>query len=302
MDNKRPGFQIALAMPPPLRLTGLITSFNRPAYLRWVLLAHAAQTRPVDEVIITDDGSSEDMPGALADVLPGLPFPVTFVQQPNRGFRAAKCRNNGIRQATGDYLIFADQDIVFTPTYIETFRAQARLREFLVGFPVRLDEAGTARVTDAMVRQGAFGPLITPAAAWRIRRQHRKDTRFRWLHRLGLRRTGPNLRSGVFGAWRSDVLSINGFDEQYQGWGREDDDLGARLHRAGVSGRNVFREPSTLHLWHPVDAGRPLRLNVAYHAERLEAVRSGEVWARHGVTDPLGGDESTAVLLHNPRG
>lgn len=288
-------------MAPPPRLTGIILSYNRPDFVRRVLLAHAAQTRPVEEVVITDDGSRADIPAALADLLPGLPFAVTFVRQPDRGFRAAKCRNNGIRVATGDYLIFADQDIVFTPRYVAAFLAHARPREFLVGYPVRLDEAATARITEALVREGGLDALPTPAQADKVRRQRRKEGLYRWLHRAGLRRIGPKLRSGVFGAWRRDLLEVNGFDEAYQGWGSEDDDLGIRLHRAGISGRNAFGEPLTLHMWHPPHAAPGERANEGYRASRAAAIARGEVRARHGIADPLGGDESTVMRLYEPR-
>ena len=162
-------------MTPPLRVSALILSYNRPDFVRRVLLAHAAQTRPADEVIITDDGSSVDVPAEIADVLPALPFPVSFVRQPHHGFRAAKCRNNGIRAATGDYVVFADQDIVFTPTYVETFVAHARPREFLVGWPVRLDEATTLRLTDDMIRLGTLTSLVSPAQVHKVRQRYRND-------------------------------------------------------------------------------------------------------------------------------
>lgn len=284
-------------MTPPRRVTGVILCYNRPDFVRRVLHAHARQTRPVDEVVITDDGSTMDIPAALADLLPTLPFPVTYVGQPHRGFRAAKCRNNGIRVATGEYLLFADQDIVFLPTYVATFLAHARPREFLVGYPVRLDEGTTQRVTEQMVREGALEALVSPAAAAKVGRQRRKEELYRLLHRLGLRRIGPKLRSGVFGGWRADLLEVNGFDEEYQGWGNEDDDLGARLHRAGIRGRNVFGAPLTLHLWHPPHAAPGVRSNDPHHDARQAAVARGAVRARHGVADPLGGDESHVTPL-----
>ena len=288
-------------MSPPTRISAIILSYNRPDFLRRVLLSHAAQTRSVDEVVITDDGSSMDVPADIADILPQLPFPVIFVQQPHREFRAAKCRNNGIRAATGEYIVFADQDIVFTQSYVETFVAHARPREFLVGYPVRLDEAVTSRLTDAMIRQGRLTSLVTPAQASKVRRQYRKEALQRILFTLGLRSIGPKLRSGVFGAWRSDLLLVNGFDEEYQGWGNEDDNLGLRLHKAGISGRNVFDEVFSLHMHHPLhhDSGR--RLNDAYHARQVRAIQRGETRARCGVEDPFGGDESTRIVLHTPR-
>jgi len=287
-------------MPPPRRISAVIPSYNRPDFLRRVLLSLAVQTRPVDEVVITDDGSSVDVPSGIADVLPDLLCPVAFVRQGDEGFRAAKCRNNGIRAATGDYLIFGDQDIVLDPSYVERFARQARPRQFLVGFPVRLDAAETARVTDAMVREGTVAQLASPAEVRLVRKQFRKDLWYRLLHAGRLRPIGPKLRSGVFGAWRADLLEVNGFDEEYRGWGNEDDNLGLRLHRAGIRGRNIFHSVLTVHMYHPPHHDDGRRANAGYHARQLEAIRRGATRARHGVTDPLGGDESSTTILHQP--
>lgn len=288
-------------MTPPVHISAVIPSYNRPDYLRRVLLSFSVQSRLVDEVVITDDGSSVDVPAGIADVLPTLPFKVTFVSQPDAGFRAAKCRNNGIREAAGDFLLFVDQDIVFTPSYVESFARQARIREFLVGYPVRLDATMTAQVTDDMIRSGNLTTLTTARDAREVRRRYRKDAWYRALHALHLRRIGPDLRSGVFGAWRADLLAVNGFDEEYQAWGSEDTDLGWRLHRAGITGRNGFGEVHSIHMHHPLHRAPGERSNEAYFARRVQAINAGSVRARHGVHDPLGGDESSCLVLHDPR-
>jgi len=287
-------------MPPSFRISAVVTSYNRPDFLRRVLLSFARQTRLVDELVITDDGSSVDVPAALADILPELPFKVVFVSQPHQDFRAAKSRNNGIREASGDYLVFADQDIVFAPTYVETFVAHARRGQFLVGYPVRLTEVETTRVTDALIRAGRVTDLVPEAGRRKVRSQYRKERRYAVLHALHLRPFGPKLRSCVFGAWRADLLSVNGFDEQYQGWGYEDDDLGHRLHRAGIVGRNVFRDAITVHMYHAPNHDNGAHANAEYHARHSQEVRAGAVRAEHGVANPLGGEFPTRTVLHEP--
>jgi len=287
-------------MPPSLRISAVVTSYNRPDFLRRVLLCFALQTRLVDELIITDDGSSVDVRTGLADILPELPFKVVFVSQPHQDFRAAKSRNNGIREATGDYLVFADQDIVFAPTYVETFATHARPGQFLVGYPVRLTAEDTARITDEMIRSGRITDLVPEAGHRKVLDQFRKERRYELFHALHLRPFGPKLRSCVFGAWRADLLAVNGFDEQYQGWGFEDDDLGHRLHRAGIIGRNVFREAITVHMYHAPNHDNGARANAEYHTRHSREVRAGAVRAEHGVANPLGGELPVRTILHEP--
>lgn len=295
-----PGYLAAMTPQTRPRISAIIPTYNRPDFLRRVLLSFASQTRLVDEVIVTDDGSSADVPGGIADVLPGLPFPVAFVTHRHEGFQLAKCRNNGIRAATGEYLLFVDQDIVLAPTYVDTFARSARPGEFQVGYPVRLDAAVTERVNDDLIRSGGIGTLVPAAGARKVRRQAKEEARYAFLHRVGLRPIGAKLRGGVMGAWRADLLAVNGYDERYVGWGNEDDDLGRRLHRAGIPGRNVLSEPLAIHMYHPPHHQMGARANQGYYAQRVRAIRAGDVRATEGVEIPDGRQVPKPSWIHTP--
>ncbi len=85
------------------------------------------------------------------------------------------------------------------------------------------------------------------------------------------------------GIWRVDYERVNGYDENFQGWGCEDDDLRYRLRRAGVKIESILRWTRTFHLWHPSEATAPARwrdgLNVKYllRKGRLTRCRNGLV-------------------------
>lgn len=72
-----------------------------------------AQTYPIHEIILVNDGSNEDM----AEFLAKYGDKITYIYQENAGPAAA--RNNGIRRATGDYIAFEDSDDVWLPTKLE---------------------------------------------------------------------------------------------------------------------------------------------------------------------------------------
>jgi len=82
----------------------IIPSFNRAHLLRRALTSVYAQTLPVDEVIVIDDGSTDETQTIVAQYFPQ----VTYIYQPNQGVSAA--RNTGIKQAKGQWLAFLDSD------------------------------------------------------------------------------------------------------------------------------------------------------------------------------------------------
>lgn len=72
-----------------------------------------AQSYPIHEIIIVNDGSKEDM----SDFLNKYGDRIKYIYQENAGPAAA--RNNGIRHATGDYIAFEDSDDVWLPDKLE---------------------------------------------------------------------------------------------------------------------------------------------------------------------------------------
>src|SRR5437667_259658 len=72
--------------------------------------------------------------------------------------------------------------------------------------------------------------------------------------RFRLRPTRPHLTGNNVGIWRADYERVNGYDENFEGYGAEDNDLGFRLRRAGVRVRSILHRTRAYHLWHPREA------------------------------------------------
>ena len=229
----------------------IITVFNKTAHVRNVLMSLNSQTVQPDEVVLADDGSAEDIIKGIEDIIPRCQYKLKHVWQEDKGFRVAKSRNNGARHATGDYLVYFDQDIVFTKHYLEQILTHRRERHFYAGYPIWLTEEQTKKVSPAILESCDFSQIATEEQIKTIVKQYWKERLYTFLHTYGLRRIGPSLRSCGCSFYKSDFIYVNGFDETYQQWGYEDDDLGVRLHAAGIKGFNPIKTEYALHCYHP---------------------------------------------------
>ncbi len=87
-----------------LRVTGILPVFNGERYVGEALDSMLAQTRPLHEIIVVDDGSRD----GTADVVASYGSRVRLVRQENAGPGVA--RNTGVRHADGDLVAFLDAD------------------------------------------------------------------------------------------------------------------------------------------------------------------------------------------------
>ena len=96
-----------------MRTSVVIPSYNAAASVAEAVRSVLAQTRPADEVLVIDDGSTDGTAASLADFGP----PVRAIRQANGGVSAA--RNRGAREATGELIAFLDADDVWHPRKLE---------------------------------------------------------------------------------------------------------------------------------------------------------------------------------------
>jgi glycosyltransferase involved in cell wall biosynthesis len=91
----------------------VIPCYNAAPFLRPAIESILGQTRPATEVIVIDDGSTDDSARIASSFGPA----VRVIRQENQGESAA--RNRGIEAATGDWVAFLDADDLWLPTKLE---------------------------------------------------------------------------------------------------------------------------------------------------------------------------------------
>jgi glycosyltransferase involved in cell wall biosynthesis len=96
-----------------MNVTAAITTYNRAGFLPGALESVFAQTRPPDEILVVDDGSTD----GTRDVLSEYAGRVRVVHQDNRGRSGA--RNRAVEEARGEVLSFLDSDDRWLPDKLE---------------------------------------------------------------------------------------------------------------------------------------------------------------------------------------
>ncbi len=86
----------------------IVPTYNRAKYIKRAMDSVLDQTRPPDELIIVDDGSTDNTSEVIEQTIGRAAFPVRVLRRKNRG--AAAARNVGIAHAAGDTLCFLDSD------------------------------------------------------------------------------------------------------------------------------------------------------------------------------------------------
>jgi glycosyltransferase involved in cell wall biosynthesis len=270
-------FDLAIHTPPVmanlLDVSLIVTTYQRPANLLRALAAVACQ-EGVDgrfELIVADDGSTDETPLLVNRFAKTVPFPVRFVTHPHDGFHAARVRNEGAAAAAAPYLVFVDGDCIIPRKHVECHLRFRRSNHVWFGYPMIVDQPTSERFTNDVIRRGNYHHLIPPTEKIRVRMRSWKANVLSRLHHPHK----PRLRSTNIGMWRYDFERVNGFDENFRGWGYEDDDFGQRLRYAGCRIRCISHRTPCLHLWHPRDtsAARASQENLRYHGRPNRPIR-----------------------------
>lgn len=206
-----------------MRASVVIPTYNRAAKLARLLACLQDQpARALAEVLVCDDGSPDET-AAVARSFAGR-LPLVYLHQPDLGFRAGQARNLGLSRATGEVIVFVDDDLVVPQGFLEAHVAAhaaspAGRPSVALGFRHRTFEhvVGTPRWQDVVAgepddRAGALGPEgdrlgADPAP---------------WFYGYSCNLSACRLPPGFH------------FDDAFVGWGMEDLDFSYRLMRMGA--------------------------------------------------------------------
>ena len=227
--------------------TLLISTYNWPEALELVLRSALGQQLSPSQVVVADDGSRDDTAALVHAFVPrfgALGVELRHVWQEDAGFRKARILNAALARATGEYVVQVDQDLVLHPAFVASHVAFARRGSFVQGSRVLVRPE---RTREALARGDTRFGALDAGLKNRINALH-----LPWLS-VFVPTSQEHLRGtrGVnFAFWRDDARRVNGWNEEFEGWGREDSEFAARLLNAGLRRRKLKFAGVGYHLWH----------------------------------------------------
>jgi glycosyltransferase involved in cell wall biosynthesis len=260
-----------------MKTTLIISTYNQPDALAKAIRGWQRQTRWPDEILFSDDGSGGPTRAVIAQFASTAPVAVRHIWHPDDGFRKTIILNKTLAAATGDYLVFTDADCVPHQKYIADHLTLAEKNFWVQGRRcfVRAEFVPAFAAGETPVWRWLLTGKITGAAKG-----------IRWPFAL-IRR--DKQQRGIIGCnmafWRDDLVAVNGFDEDYTGWGTgEDSDIGTRLYHLGRARKFVHGRAITFHLNHPQAARdhHPASL-----ARLAETIASGKIRCVNGLNRHL---------------
>lgn len=235
----------------------IITTYNRPDALAKVLDGLRHQTRPADEIIIADDGSGPETLETVCGFARDFPRPIYHVRHEDRGFRAAEIRNKAIQKSAGDYIVLLDGDCIPTKYFLADHLALAEKGFFFQGKRVLINK----RLATTFTHEDTASALkrLKCVFSRNISNRHHliRMPFFPAFSAIG----SSGIRSCNMGFFRKDIVAVNGFNQDFLGWGREDSELAARFRRYGLKRREHPFMAVCYHLWHEENNRNHLGVN-----------------------------------------
>jgi len=200
-----------------MKICLLITTYNWPEALELVLESVKLQSVYPDEIVIADDGSTEETKNLISRFEKSISVPLKHLWHEDIGFTKTIILNKALSEINSDYIIQIDGDVILHKHFVKDHIKLSEENVYLFGSRISIKEEYSKKVLS------------------------NKKIKFYWTNNGLLRKTRAiylpffskylgkksNVNSGKLRGcnmsyWKKDAITINGYNEDFIGWGYED--------------------------------------------------------------------------------
>lgn len=257
-----------------IKVSLVISTYNWKEALELVLISALNQRLMPLEIIIADDGSKDDTKVLIEAFKDKFQIPLYHVWQEDAGFRKSKIINKSIAKAKGDYIIQVDGDCIMHPSFVKDHLRYATRNVYLSGSRVSIKKPYLKTLFNT--RKTKFH-VFSKGIKKRGRALYLPtlSTFYKASEEFSRKNRGCNMSY-----YRDDFIAVNGYNEDFQGWGREDSELARRFNNYGMLNRRLKNIAIVYHIYHFVKSKDKLEKN---HQMEVDAVKNKTIRCNHGV-------------------
>lgn len=255
-----------------LKTTLIITTYNWPEALELVLKSAEQLVEKPLEIIIADDGSTQETKAVIDLYKDSLP--IIHLWHEDDGFRRTVILNKAIAQAKGDYIIQLDGDCLMHKSFVKDHQIMAEDNMYLYGSRVNIKKDFITKLFADKITEISF---LNSGIKNKTRNLHLPllMKSYQPEQKLSSKLRGCNLSY-----WKKDIIAINGYNENMTGWGREDSEMAVRLLNNGVLGKRIRYGGIIYHIWHLVKS--KARFNINDEIQK-KAIENNLKWCENGI-------------------
>jgi GT2 family glycosyltransferase len=273
----------------------LLITTHTTLHLERTLRGVCMQSLPPAELVISCDNNKPELAHEAHRCAAALGLRGTLVMREHMQVcRLSQVINNGVRAMQAlpgtralhpdDRIIIIQGDCCPGRDFVRTHMELGKRGDLVVGFRHDITSEQTDRFDDVALAQGRDPVGLTAAQVASIQERHQRLVWQARLRPFGLAKSHkPKVLGADFSVRAQAFEKINGMDEEYVGYGSEDDDVGRRLYASGASVAVGIQQLEIYHLWHQTRKGQDWEASSGVARFKMKTPTR----AVHGLDNPL---------------
>ncbi|WDF47869.1 glycosyltransferase family 2 protein [Chryseobacterium sp. KACC 21268] len=229
-----------------MRIALIISTYNWPEALQLCLQSVMKQTVKPEEIIIADDGSTTSTKDIIDRYRKISKRKIKHIWHEDKGFKLAEIRNKAISEATADYIIQIDGDVILHPHFIQDHKSFAKQNSFIKGRRLMIGKTKS----ENLLKQKSINVSFLSVDV-KMREHGIRIPFFNKIFISKEERSADGVMGSNMAFWKKDFVAVNGYDNSLKGWGAEDKELAQRFVNLGMVKRKIKYGAIQYHIYHP---------------------------------------------------